>query len=111
MGENNKSWLQEFLTEYAPDKNEERKKKLNDYGVLPNQNNELCLISDLRKNAGSEELVDIYRTIFNKDLKNDWIDSNFESIVTLFEDKPEDIANKIEKALVEDMRQENIKRA
>lgn len=105
---NNKSWLQEFLTEYAPNKNEDRKKKLNDYGVLPNQNSELCLLSDLRKNAGSEELVDIYRTIFNKDLKNDWIDSNFESIVTLFEDKPEDIANKIEKALVEDMRQENI---
>lgn len=104
----NKSWLLNFLTEYSPEKNEDRKKKLNDYGVLPNQNNELCLISNLRKNAGSEELVDIYRTIFDKDLKNDWIDSNFESIVTLTEDKPEDIANKIEKRLVEDMRQENI---
>ena len=104
----NKDWLQRFLTEYAPNTSEERKKKLDDYGVLPNQNNVLCNKSDLHKNAGSEDLVAIYQTVFGKDLKDDWIDASFESIITLPEDKPEDIANKIETLLVVDMKQENI---
>ena len=104
----NKDWLLRFLTAYAPNSNEERKKKLDDYGVLPNQNNILCKKNDLHKNAGAEDLVTIYQTVFGKDLKNGWIDASFESIITLTEDTPEDIANKIETSLVIDMKQENI---
>lgn len=108
VGEN-KDWLKRFLTEYAPKANEDRKKKLDDYGVLPNQNNVLCKLKDLKRNAGAEDLVAIYQTVFGKDLKDGWIDSDFESVVTLVDDKPEDIANKIEISLVADMKQENIK--
>lgn len=105
----NKDWLKRFLTEYAPSANEDRKKKLDDYGVLPNQNNVLCKLKDLKRNAGCEDLVRIYKTVFDKDLKDGWIDSDFESVVALIEDKPEDIANKIEITLVADMKQDNIK--
>lgn len=104
----NKDWLKRFLTEYAPGANEDRKKKLDDYGVLPNQNNVLCKLKDLKRNAGCEDLVSIYKTVFDKDLKDDWIDSVFESVVALSDDKPEEIANKIETILVADMKQENI---
>ena len=108
VGEN-KDWLKRFLTEYAPSANEDRKKKLDDYGVLPNQNNVLCKLNDLKRNAGCEDLVSIYKTVFDKDLKDDWIDSDFESVVALSDDKPEEIANKIETILVADMKQEEIK--
>lgn len=104
----NKDWLKRFLTEYAPSLNEERKKKLDDYEVLPNQNNVLCKLNDLKRNAGCEDLVNIYKTVFDKDLKDGWIDSDFESIIALSDDKPEDIANKIETMLVADMKQDNI---
>ena len=47
----------------------------------------------------------IYSTIFGKDLHESWVDSDFEDIVPLAENKPEDIA-KIESSLVADMKQE-----
>lgn len=103
----NKVWLKSFLEEYSPSTNEEHKKRLDDYGVLPNQKNELCLMKDLHKNNGvPQEMATIYYTIFGKDLHESWVDSDFENIVPLFEDKPEDIAKKIEGSLVVDMKQE-----
>ena len=36
----------------------------------------------------------IYSTIFGKDLHESWVDSDFEDIVPLAENKPEDIAKK-----------------
>lgn len=102
-----KTWLKSFLTEYSPSSNEEHRKRLDDYGVLPNQKRELCLMKELHKNCGvPPEMADIYNTIFGKDLKETWIDTDFENIVTLEEDKPEDIAKKIEGSLVADMKQE-----
>lgn len=76
-------------------------------GVLPNQKNELCLMKDLHKNNGiPPEMAIIYSTIFGKDLHESWVDSDFEDIVPLAENKPEDIAKKIESSLVADMKQE-----
>ena len=103
----NKVWLKSFLEEYSPLTNEEHRKRLNDYGVLPNQKNELCLMQDLHKNNGvPQEMATIYSAIFGKDLYESWVDSDFENIVPLAEDKPEDIAKTIEGNLVADMKQE-----
>ena len=103
----NKEWLKLFLEEYSPSTNEEHKKRLDDYGVLPNQMNELCKMKDLHKNNGvPAEMAEIYLTIFGKDLHVSWVDSDFENIVTLVEDVPGDIAKNIEGSLVTDMKQE-----
>ena len=105
--QSNKVWLKSFLEEYSPLTNEEHKKRLDDYSVLPNQKNELCLMKDLHKNNGiPPEMAIIYSTIFGKDLHESWVDSDFEDIVPLAENKPEDIAKKIESSLVADMKQE-----
>lgn len=85
--------MKSFLEEYNSLINEEHKKRLDDYGVFPNQKNELCLMKDLHKNNGvPSEMATIYFAIFGKDLHESWVDSDFENIVPLIEDKPEDIA-------------------
>ncbi len=103
----NKDWLKSFLNEYSPSTNEEHKKRLDDYGILPNQKGKLCLMKDLHKNNGvPNEMATIYLSIFGSDLHESWIDADFENIVSLTEDKPEDIAKTIEGGLVSDMKQE-----
>lgn len=102
----NKEWLLEFLQEYNPKENDDRKKKLDTYGVLPNQNAELCLKSGLKICKGvPDEMVEIYQTIFQKDLRTDWIDPDFDKIVELPIVTTEDVAEDIEKALVADMKE------
>ena len=103
-----KQWLLNFLLEYAPQDNDERKKKLDTYGVLPNQKGELCLKNDLKTNKGvPEEMVTIYQTVFETDLRSEWIDPEFESIISLTPVYPKEIAGKIEEVLVEDMKKED----
>ena len=103
----NREWLKSFLTEYSPSTNDEHKKRLDDYGVLPNQKGELCLMKDLHNNNGvPPEMATIYQTIFGKDLHEKWIDVDFGSIITLTNDEPKDIATTIEGCLVADMKQE-----
>ncbi len=105
-----KQWLLNFLKEYAPQDNDERKKKLDTYGVLPNQKGELCLKGDLKVNMGvPEEMVAIYQAVFGTDLKTEWIDPAFEPVITLTPVYPKEIASKIEDALVEDMKKEDKK--
>lgn len=106
-----KEWLMSFLTEYSPSTNEEHRKRLDDYSVLPNQNGDLCLKKDLHKNNGvPAEMAEIYKDIFGTDLKKSWIDTDFESIVSLVEDNPENIAKEIESKLVADMKQDSNER-
>lgn len=103
----NIEWLKSFLAEYGPSTNDEHKKRLDDYGVLPNQKGELCLMKDLRMNNGVPlEMAAIYQEIFGKDLHERWLDENFECIISLTNDEPTDIANEIECCLVADMKQE-----
>lgn len=102
-----KDWLLRFLTEYAPKENEERRKKLDSYGVLPNMNNGLCIKSELKANRSVPgKMVEIYQAVFGKDLKEEWIDEVFDGIVELPPVLPSDVANDIEKALVTDMKQD-----
>lgn len=102
-----KDWLLRFLTEYAPKENEERRKKLDSYGVLPNMKNGLCLKSELKANRNvPEKMVEIYLVVFGKDLKEEWIDEAFDGIVDLPPVLPSDVAEDIEKALVADMKQD-----
>ena len=103
----NKNWLKLFLTEYSPSTNDDHKKRLNDYGILPNQRGELRLMSDLHTNKGVPlEMATIYQAIFGKDLLEKWIDTEFENIISLPLDEPKDIATSIESCLVTDMKQE-----
>ena len=103
----NKEWLKSFLTEYSPSTNDEHKKRLDDYGVLPNQKGELCLMKELRMNNGvPPEMATIYQAIFGKDLHEKWIDEEFEGVIALTKDEPKDIANTIENSLVADMKQD-----
>lgn len=104
----NKEWLKSFLTEYGPSTNEEHKKRLNDYGVIPNQKGDLCLLQNLRRNNGVPELMaTIYRTVVGSDLYDKWVDVGFEDIVTFPADEPKNIATEIEGHLVSDMKQES----
>ena len=105
--EGHKDWLLRFLTEYNPKENEERKKRLDSYGVLPNQVGALCLKSDLKARRDvPDEMVDIYKAIYGKDIREGWIDEAFDAIVDLQPVHASDVAGDIEKALVTDMKQD-----
>lgn len=107
----NKVWLKSFLTEYSPSTNDEHRKRLDDYGVIPNQKGELCLMKDLHKNNGvPPEMSEIFKDIFGKDLRDNWVDVDFEGIVNLTDDEPMGIATTIEGHLVADMKQETSNR-
>lgn len=96
-----------FFQEYAPKDNDDRKKKLDTYGVLPNMNNRLCLKSELKASRNvPDEMVEIYETIFGKDLKEEWIDNAFDTIIELQPVLPSDVAGEIEKALMVDMKRD-----
>ena len=102
-----KEWLLRFLQEYAPKDNEDRKKKLDTYGVLPNQNAVLCLKNSLKVNKGVPiEMVEIYHELFNKDLKDEWVDPAFETLVEFPIITPKAVAQEIEAAIVTDMKQD-----
>lgn len=104
----NKEWLLNFLMEYSPNDNDDRRKKLDTYGVLPNMNAVLCLKSSLKLNRGvPTDMVEIYKEIFSKDLKNEWIDPAFGTLVELPLVTPIAVAQEIETAIVTDMKQEN----
>lgn len=102
-----KDWLKSFLFEYRPSTNEEHRKRLDDYSILPNQKNKLCLMSKLSLNDGvPKDMVEIYKDLFDEDLYSGWIDDDFGDIVSFKKDSPKDIAAKIESCLVEDMKKE-----
>ena len=103
----NKEWLKSFLTKYSPSTNADHKKRLDDYGILPNQKGELCLMKDLHMNNGvPQEMTIIYQGIFGEDLHKRWIDEDFKDIIELTKDDPKDIATDIERELVADMKKE-----
>lgn len=104
----NKDWLYKFLKEYTSSKSEDRLKKLVDYGVIPCQKNYLCKANDLHRNAGvPPEMAEIYKAVFGKNLYEKWVDAKFENLLDFEEDVPKDIAEKIEKLLVDDMKQDH----
>lgn len=109
--EENKVWLKSFLTLYSPKTNTDHKQRLDLYRVLPNQNSELCLMKNLVQNRDiPKELADIYQTVFKDDLHSKWIDPQFECLVDLDKDTPTEVATKVERTIVEDMKQETNRR-
>jgi hypothetical protein len=85
-------------------KDKEFAEKLDTYGVIPNWHNVLCLKKDLCKNDGvPEEFVRYYKTIYNKDLLDDWICKELAPYFELSALTSKDIASKIQEALENDM--------
>lgn len=100
----NKNWVVGFLKEYAVIKDKEYVDKLDTYGVIPNWHDVLCLKKDLCKNDGvPEEFVRYYKTIYNKDLLDDWICKELAPYFELSALTSKDIASKIQEALENDM--------
>lgn len=102
-----KKWLLNFITEFATSSDKDWVGKLNIYGVIPNQLSCLCLKSDLYRNDGvPTEMADIYKGVFGKDLRECWVDIDYETLFVFQEDKPEEIAKRIEDALEVDMKKD-----
>lgn len=104
-----KEWLVSFLKAYSPRTNNEHAKRLDEYAVLPNRFGKLCLYRDLKENKNvPEELADIYVSVFGdeNDLRSEWVDDGFSGIVDLKEQTAEEVAGRIEKELVEDMKRD-----
>lgn len=100
----NKNWLLIFLQEYTSSKSEDKLKKLDDYGIIPCQKNYLRKANELHRNVDvPKEIAEIYLAIFEKDLHEQWVDEEFENLLEFEEDFPKEIAEKIEKRLVDDM--------
>lgn len=107
----NKKWLLDFLTEYATSTDKDWVGKLNQYGVLPNQLDTLCIKNELNKNDGiTDKLAEIYKAVFAKDLHTVWVDAEFEDLFELTIQTPEEIAKKIEEALENDIKIEDTKK-
>lgn len=106
-----KDWLYSFLKEYTSSMSESKLDKLDNYDIIPCQQNFLCKANELHRNAGvPEEMAEIYRIVFEEDLHEQWVDEKFENLLDFEIDDPKDVAAKIEKQLVEDMKQEHADR-
>lgn len=106
-----KDWLYSFLKEYTSSTSESKLGKLDDYDIIPCQKNFLCKANELHRNAGvPEEMAEIYRIVYGEDLHEQWVDEKFENLLDFEIDNPKEIAAKIEKQLVDDMKQEHADR-
>lgn len=99
----NRPLLLSFLTEYATSTATERVNKLDDYGVIPNQNGELCIKEKLKKNLDIDEtLAGFYKKVIRKDLQDDWVAVDFQDLFTYTEQKASEIANIVQNKLAEE---------
>ena len=100
---NNKSLLHDFLVEYVTSEAKERLERLDEYGVIPNQNNELHIKKELYKNVEiNEQLADIYKQVLRIDLHDKWVSTEFSEILEYNEQKASEAANEIQNKLSED---------
>lgn len=100
QGINNKSLLCEFVTSFTKSQDTQRLKKLDEYGIIPNQLGEVKKFKSLKKNSSIDsELQSLYQNIFGKDLKEFFVDDDFVSLCPFEEYRPEDVGDKIEKGL------------
>lgn len=102
----NKSFLLKLLTEYAKSNDNNRKEKLDSYGVIPCQKGYLCVKKELLKNDGIiPELAYFYNIIIGQDLHEKWIDTDFENLYDDYATQtPKDIAPSIQTELVNYMK-------
>lgn len=96
----NHKYLLEFATIFTDTKDEQRLKKLDDYGIIPNQLGEVNKVKDLKKNKSIDsDLQTLYKKLFNRDLKESFVNESFASLHTFAEYTPEEVGDKIEKHL------------
>ena len=105
----NKSILKDFLSEYATSTAVERLSHLNDYGVIPNQRNELCKIDELVNNKNIDEtLAKFYLEVMKADLHAVWVHDDFNTIFNYTEQNASEVANKIQNKLSDEEFQDTI---
>ncbi|GAA6530468.1 hypothetical protein LPYR103PRE_24410 [Segatella asaccharophila] len=98
--EQNHDLLLQFVQIFTDTKDEQRIKKLDDYGIVPNQLGEVNKVKDLKKNISiDDELQQLYNGIFKHDLKESFVDVDFSDLYPFIEYKPEDVGDEIEKQL------------
>jgi IS5 family transposase len=98
--ESNLNLLINFVSVFTETKDEQHLKKLDDYGIIPNQLNEVNKVRDLKKNVSiDDDLQQIYKNIFQKDLKTSFVKKDFESFYDFKEYEPKDVGDEIEKEL------------
>ncbi len=80
-----------------------REKYMEKYSIFFNQKGELCKGKDLQKNKGIDsDLENIYKDVVCKDLRELWVDCDFETCWNFEESTPAGVAKEIEDKLEED---------
>ena len=100
---NNSPLLHDFLVDYAASKAKERLDRLDEYGVIPNQNNVLHIKKELYKNANINDLLaDIYEQVMGTDLHDKWVSIDFSEIFEYNKQTASEVANEIQNKLNDD---------
>lgn len=96
--------LLDFITIYVGDgKNTERMSKLSTYGIFPNQMGKVCLAKDLKKNVDIEDdLIDLYKDAFGKNLKEQLVDNDFASLYNFTELTAKGIGREVDEKVIEE---------
>lgn len=98
----NHKYLHDFITIFTDTKDDQRLKKLDDYGIIPNQLGELNKVKYLKENLRiSPDFENLYKNIFKRDLKGSFVDKSFVSFYPFAEYTPEEVGDEIEKYLKE----------
>lgn len=95
-----------FLKEYTTSKKKEDwLDRLDKYAVIPNQKSNLCLFSQLKFNVDiNKQLEDFYLKTVGVSLKEGWVHANISEIMEFKQQTKEDVADEIEKLLLDDYR-------
>lgn len=97
---NNDSSLHAFLVDYAKSEAKDRLERLDDYGVIPNQNNVLLIKKELYKNVNiNDQLADIYKEVMYIDLHDKWVSTDYSEIFKYNEQTASEVANEIQNEL------------
>lgn len=109
-GQSRLTLLKEFLTEFTNTTDNDRLKKLDEYGIIPNQNLTMCLPNELMKNEGAPiptKILDLYvrlaATVSAKvrDYRDILVHEDFSSFYEFSTCKASDITEQMESMLRE----------
>lgn len=107
---NNREILYQFVEKCLDTEDEEKledlRNWLNKYGIIPNQLDELCKLDDLRVNKSiCEDLQELYKSVFDIDLKRYFVSSAFAGLsqLQLPEYFPQEVGDKVEKHFEEEL--------
>ena len=102
--------LKEFLSEYTKTSDVERLNKLDEYGIIPNRNLEMCLPKELKKSEDEsipESILDLYHDLASivkaspLDYREILVNEDFESFYQFNTCKASEITDEIESLLRE----------